>query len=385
MSASSETTTSPVAASSPCCSAHGLPTQPGRGSPRHHAGAVRARDRGGRVAGAVVDDDHLEHVGIAAQPGQARRRSRRSSSRAGITTLTRRAVRRGGERRPAAAAAREPGEHDGPAAAWASGAASPGRLADRSASVRLNSDVQQGERLGPERHPGAGRVPRQGAGVARGAQGDAAPASRGDDDARVAARRAWQQRARRGRARRRHLARRVRRRRPRAAPAGRGQPGDRARRRARDLRHHRRGHARPDADRARLGGAEAAPPRPDADGRRGLVPALLRAGRGLRPRRRADARQAAGGRLLAAVGPEGVDDERAVRGVRPAARPHEPRRAQAQGPDDVRRADGRRGRHGPPAAPDLRRGALQRGLLRRRPRSRRAPRSARSTAAGASA
>ena len=123
----------------------------------------------------------------------------------------------------------------------------------------------------------------------------------------------------------------------------------------------------PDADRARLRGAEAAPPRPDAHGRRGLVPALLRARRGLGPRRRADARQAAGGRLLAAVGPEGVDDERAARRVRAAARAHEPRRAQAQGPDDVRRADGRRGRDGPAAAPDLRRGALQRGLLRRRP------------------
>ena len=41
-------------------------------------------------------------------------------------------------------------------------------------------------------------------------------------------------------------------------------------------------------------------------------------------------------------------------------------RAQAQGPDDVHRADGRRGRDDPPAAPDLRRAGVQRGLLRRR-------------------
>ena len=43
--------------------------------------------------------------------------------------------------------------------------------------------------------------------------------------------------------------------------------------------------------------------------------------------------------------PEGVDDERPVRLLRAAARAHRRRRAQAQGPDDVHRADGRRGRH----------------------------------------
>ena len=70
--------------------------------------------------------------------------------------------------------------------------------------------------------------------------------------------------------------------------------------------------------------------------------------------------------------------------VRPAARAHRRRRAQAQGPDDVRRADGRGGRDGPRPAPDLRRGRVQRGLLRRRAARRRTPSSARSTAAGAS-
>ena len=172
--------------------------------------------------------------------------------------------------------------------------------------------------------------------------------------------------ARRGRVRRRHVARGVRRRGARPAPAGRRQPGDRPRRRSGHLRRDRRRHARPDADRARHRGAEAAPPRPDADGGGGVVPALLRARGRLRPRRPADARAPARRRLVAALGPEGVDDERPARQLRPAARAHERRRAQAQGPDDVHRPDGRRGRHDPPAAPGLRRRALQRGVLRRR-------------------
>ena len=56
---------------------------------------------------------------------------------------------------------------------------------------------------------------------------------------------------------------------------------------------------------------------PMLTGRGGVVPAVLRARRGLRPRRHPVARQAAGRRLVAAVGPEGVDHERAVR--RPTA------------------------------------------------------------------
>ena len=80
----------------------------------------------------------------------------------------------------------------------------------------------------------------------------------------------------------------------------------------------------------------------DAARRRGVVPALLRARRRLGPRRRPDARRPAGRRRLGAQRPEGVDDQRAVRGVRPAARAHRSRRAQAQGPDDVHRPDGRR-------------------------------------------
>ena len=45
---------------------------------------------------------------------------------------------------------------------------------------------------------------------------------------------------------------------------------------------------------------------------------------GLRPGRHPDPRQAPGRRQLAAVGPEGVDDQRPVRLVRPAARAHGP-------------------------------------------------------------
>ena len=69
--------------------------------------------------------------------------------------------------------------------------------------------------------------------------------------------------------------------------------------------------------------------------------------------------------------PEGVDDQRPVRIVRAAAGAHRRRYPQAQGPDDVHRADGRRRGHGARPAPDLRRGRVQRGLLRRREAGRR--------------
>ncbi len=120
------------------------------------------------------------------------------------------------------------------------------------------------------------------------------------------------------------------------------QPGDRPRQGARHPRRDRRRHARTDDHRPRHRRAEVPLSRPDAPRRRGLVPALLRARRGLRPRGRADPRAPAGRRQLAADGTEGVDHQRPVRLLRTAARPHRRRRAQAQGPDDVRRADGRR-------------------------------------------
>ncbi len=172
--------------------------------------------------------------------------------------------------------------------------------------------------------------------------------------------------ARRGRARRRDLAEGVRRPGPRPDRAGHLQPGDRARQSPGHPRRDRRRHARPDDHRPRHRGAEVALSRPDAPRRRGLVPAVLRARRRLRPGRRADARAPAGRRQLAPDRAEGVDDQRPVRLLRAAARAHRRRRAQAQGPDDVHRADGRRRRHRPRPAPDLRRGRVQRGLLRRR-------------------
>ena len=70
--------------------------------------------------------------------------------------------------------------------------------------------------------------------------------------------------------------------------AGHLQPGDRPREGAWDPRRDRRRHARPDDHRPRHRRAEGALPRPDAPRRRGLVPALLRARRGLGPRGRPD-------------------------------------------------------------------------------------------------
>ena len=103
-------------------------------------------------------------------------------------------------------------------------------------------------------------------------------------------------RAGRGRPGRHHLAQGVRR--PGARPdrAGHRQPGDRAGRRPGHPRRHRRRHARPDAHRPRHRRAEDALPRPDAPRRRGLVPALLRAGRRLGPRGGPDPRDAPGRR-----------------------------------------------------------------------------------------
>ncbi len=71
------------------------------------------------------------------------------------------------------------------------------------------------------------------------------------------------------------------------------------------------------------------------------------------------------GRPLVAHRSEGVDDQRPVRLLRAAAGPHRPRRAQAQGADHVHRPDGRAGGQRAPAAADLRRGGVQRGVPRR--------------------
>ena len=140
--------------------------------------------------------------------------------------------------------------------------------------------------------------------------------------------------------------------------------------RARGPRHPRRDRhrdARSVPDRPRHRGSEEPSPRPDAPRRRGLVPDVLRAQCGLGPGRGADPRVLRRRRQLDAQRPEGLDDQRAVRVIRPADRPHRCGRPQAQGVDDVRRADGRTRGHSARSAADFGRGRVQRGVLRRRP------------------
>ena len=96
-----------------------------------------------------------------------------------------------------------------------------------------------------------------------------------------------------------------------------------------------------------------------------LVPAVLRA----RCRARTWPRWPAGRtrrRRVDRQRPEGLDDPGAHLHMGPDHRPHRPRRAQAPWHHRLhRRHGGRRGR-GAPAAPDDRRGGVQRGLLHRR-------------------
>ena len=74
----------------------------------------------------------------------------------------------------------------------------------------------------------------------------------------------------------------------------------------------RRGPVRPDADRVRHRGAEAALPPQDPVGRGAVVPGVLGAERRLRPRERPDPRRARR-RRVGHQRPEGVDDARAPR------------------------------------------------------------------------
>ena len=125
---------------------------------------------------------------------------------------------------------------------------------------------------------------------------------------------------------------------------------------------HRVGHRR----------AAAALPRADAERRARVVPAVLRAGRGLRPRGPAHAR----GTRRRAVGrerAEGLDVGRAPQRLGSAARAHRPRRAEAQGHHRVPARHAHARRRGATAAPDQRDGALQRGVLHRRRDSRLVP------------
>ena len=161
------------------------------------------------------------------------------------------------------------------------------------------------------------------------------------------------------------------------------QPGARPVRR--DVRVHHRGPGarRTDAHGARHPGAAAALPGPAAVGRGVLVPAVLRARRRLRSggaRHPGRARRRRVGRQR----PEGVDLERAARGLRHPRRAHRPRRAQARGPHLLHRRHAQPGHRGPAAGPGPGRGALQRGVPLRRARARLPTSSARSAVAGRS-
>ena len=106
--------------------------------------------------------------------------------------------------------------------------------------------------------------------------------------------------------------------------------------------------------------------------RRAVVPAVQRARRRQRPRRRVATSGRAHRRRLDPQRPEGLDELRAVRRLGPVPRPHQPRRAQAAGHLRLRSSTcASPGVEVRPAAPDHRRGRVQRGVLRRRVRPRR--------------
>ena len=197
---------------------------------------------------------------------------------------------------------------------------------------------------GPERHPGAGGAPRQGPGLARGAQATRRPPTRAPRRStrttQIAARRAWQARLTEGGLN------------GTTWPAEFGGQG--------------LGPLHQVVTNQEIGAA-GVPGILDVIGVGMLGPTIIAHGaeeqkeRYLLPMLRGDevwcqlfSEPAAGSDLaavqtrakrtdgrLGAQRPEGVDDQRAVRPVRAAARAHGRRRAQAQGPDDVHRADGR--------------------------------------------
>ena len=105
-------------------------------------------------------------------------------------------------------------------------------------------------------------------------------------------------------------------------------------------------------------------------GQEGVVPAVQRARRRLRPRRSADQGRS-GRRRVDRQRPEGVDLGRPGRRPRHAARPHRPRRAQAPGHHLLRHRHAPARRRGPAAEGDDRPGDVQRGVPHRRPRPRR--------------
>ena len=157
----------------------------------------------------------------------------------------------------------------------------------------------------------------------------------------------------------------------RGGPSGSAEPGQRA----------RLGDGRPGRDRPRYRRPEAALPGADSDRRGDLVPGLLRARVGLRPRLAEDSR-GQGWRRMGRQRTEGLDHLRPVREVVHARRPHRRRRSQAPGPHLLPDGHGAGGRRSQTAGADNRRGRVQRGLHGRSADSRRRTSSARSAPAG---
>src|SRR6476646_8059739 len=127
-------------------------------------------------------------------------------------------------------------------------------------------------------------------------------------------------------------------------------------------RRDRAQHGRADDHRPRHGGAEGALPPADPRRRRDLVPGLLGAGRGLRPRRRAHARRAPGRRLRRQRA-EGVVVLWSHRRLLHPRHPERPGRGALPEPHVPARRHARARRRGPAAAPDHGRGGVQRDLL----------------------
>ncbi len=146
--------------------------------------------------------------------------------------------------------------------------------------------------------------------------------------------------------------------------------GVRQGRRPRQGQPLRRGTARPDADRVRHARAAEALPAQDPRRHRAVVPGLLRARRGQRPRQRLDRRRTRR-RPVGHQRAEGVDVAGALGAVVLRRRPHREGLQAARGPVLSAGAARPARRRDPPDRPADRRLGVQRGVLRRRPHRRR--------------
>ena len=129
---------------------------------------------------------------------------------------------------------------------------------------------------------------------------------------------------------------------------------------------------RPDDHHPRQRRAEAALPAHHRQRPGGVVPALQRARRRLRPRR-PPVQGREGRRRVDRQRPEGLDQRGPARRPGHAHRPHRPRRPQAQGHQLLRHPDAPARHRRPAAGGDDGPGPVQRGLPRRRPGGRRPP------------